>query len=28
MENTYQLGPIKHFPVVTVNHILQDVLTD
>ncbi|KAM5161701.1 dynein light chain Tctex-type 5 [Callospermophilus lateralis] len=28
MENTYQLGPTKHFPVVTVNHILQDVLTD
>ncbi|XP_017388131.1 tctex1 domain-containing protein 1 [Cebus imitator] len=27
MENTYQLGPPKHFPVVTVNHILKDVLT-
>ncbi|KAG8507925.1 Tctex1 domain-containing protein 1, partial [Galemys pyrenaicus] len=27
MENTYQLGPTKHFPVVTVNHILKDVLT-
>ncbi|XP_012876025.1 PREDICTED: tctex1 domain-containing protein 1 [Dipodomys ordii] len=28
MENTYQLGPTKHFPVVTVNHILKDVLTN
>ncbi|XP_012509219.1 PREDICTED: tctex1 domain-containing protein 1 [Propithecus coquereli] len=28
MENTYQLGPPKHFPVVTVNHILKDVLTN
>nr|KAF6445334.1 Tctex1 domain containing 1 [Molossus molossus] len=28
MENTYQLGPSKHFPVVTVNHILRDVLTN
>ncbi|XP_025768267.1 tctex1 domain-containing protein 1 [Puma concolor] len=27
MENTYQLGPTKHFPVVIVNHILKDVLT-
>ncbi|KAJ1063986.1 PREDICTED: tctex1 domain-containing protein 1 [Capra hircus] len=27
MENTYQMGPIKHFPVVIVNHILKDVLT-
>ncbi|XP_036207551.1 tctex1 domain-containing protein 1 [Myotis myotis] len=27
MGNTYQLGPTKHFPVVTVNHILKDVLT-
>ncbi|KAM9688923.1 dynein light chain Tctex-type 5 [Trichechus inunguis] len=28
MENTYQLGPTKHFPVVAVNHILKDVLTN
>ncbi|KAM5266668.1 dynein light chain Tctex-type 5 isoform 1-T1 [Hipposideros larvatus] len=28
VENTYQLGPAKHFPVVTVNHILKDVLTN
>uniref|UniRef100_A0A8C6QQG8 Dynein light chain Tctex-type 5 n=2 Tax=Nannospalax galili TaxID=1026970 RepID=A0A8C6QQG8_NANGA len=28
MENTYQLGPTKHFPVVTVNSILKDVLTN
>ncbi|KAI5938044.1 Tctex1 domain-containing protein 1 [Manis javanica] len=28
MENTYQLGPTKHFPVVLVNHILKDVLTN
>ncbi|XP_004483735.1 dynein light chain Tctex-type 5 [Dasypus novemcinctus] len=28
MENTYQLGPTKHFPVVAVNHILRDVLTN
>ncbi|XP_037682894.1 tctex1 domain-containing protein 1 [Choloepus didactylus] len=27
MENTYQLGPTKHFPVDAVNHILRDVLT-
>nr|XP_015861182.1 dynein light chain Tctex-type 5 isoform X1 [Peromyscus maniculatus bairdii] len=27
MENTYQLGPTKHFPVATVNRILKDVLT-
>uniref|UniRef100_A0A8C6GU50 Dynein light chain Tctex-type 5 n=2 Tax=Mus spicilegus TaxID=10103 RepID=A0A8C6GU50_MUSSI len=27
MENTYQLGPTKPFPVATVNHILEDVLT-
>ncbi|XP_040613015.1 dynein light chain Tctex-type 5 isoform X2 [Mesocricetus auratus] len=27
VENTYQLGPTKHFPVATVNHILKDVLT-
>ncbi|XP_004679571.1 PREDICTED: tctex1 domain-containing protein 1 [Condylura cristata] len=27
MENTYQLGPTKHFPVITVNRILKDVLT-
>ncbi|XP_012370762.1 tctex1 domain-containing protein 1 [Octodon degus] len=27
VENTYQLGPTKHFPVVTVSHILKDVLT-
>ncbi|KAL6065957.1 hypothetical protein STEG23_030060 [Scotinomys teguina] len=27
MENTYQLGPKKHFPVATVNRILKDVLT-
>ncbi|KAM4640801.1 dynein light chain Tctex-type 5 [Discoglossus pictus] len=26
MENTYQLGPTKRFPVVTVNNILKDVL--
>ncbi|XP_074077342.1 dynein light chain Tctex-type 5 [Macrotis lagotis] len=28
MENTYQLGPDKHFPVDVVNHILKDVLTN
>uniref|UniRef100_A0A8C2UWT6 Uncharacterized protein n=2 Tax=Chinchilla lanigera TaxID=34839 RepID=A0A8C2UWT6_CHILA len=28
VENTYQLGPTKRFPVVTVNHILKDVLTN
>ncbi|XP_012783477.3 dynein light chain Tctex-type 5 [Ochotona princeps] len=28
MENTYQLGPTKPFPVATVNHILKDVLTN
>uniref|UniRef100_H0WUK6 Dynein light chain Tctex-type family member 5 n=2 Tax=Otolemur garnettii TaxID=30611 RepID=H0WUK6_OTOGA len=28
MGNTYQLGPPKHFPAVTVNHILKDVLTN
>ncbi|XP_045055489.1 dynein light chain Tctex-type 5 isoform X1 [Desmodus rotundus] len=28
MENTYQLGPTKHFPVAIVNHILKDVLTN
>ncbi|XP_004411921.1 PREDICTED: tctex1 domain-containing protein 1 [Odobenus rosmarus divergens] len=28
MENTYQLGPTKHFPAVIVNHILKDVLTN
>ncbi|XP_055485031.1 dynein light chain Tctex-type 5 [Psammomys obesus] len=27
MENTYQLGPTKHFPATTVNRILEDVLT-
>ncbi|CAH2310958.1 Hypothetical predicted protein [Pelobates cultripes] len=27
MENTYQLGPAKRFPVATVNNILKDVLT-
>ncbi|XP_069088584.1 dynein light chain Tctex-type 5 [Pleurodeles waltl] len=27
MENTYQLGPTKRFPVATVNNILKDVLT-
>ncbi|XP_021015132.1 tctex1 domain-containing protein 1 isoform X2 [Mus caroli] len=27
MENTYQLGPTKPFPVATVNRILEDVLT-
>ncbi|KAG5847441.1 dynein light chain Tctex-type 5 [Anguilla rostrata] len=27
MENTYQLGPVKRFPVLTVNNILKDVLT-
>uniref|UniRef100_A0A8D0HET6 Dynein light chain Tctex-type family member 5 n=1 Tax=Sphenodon punctatus TaxID=8508 RepID=A0A8D0HET6_SPHPU len=27
MENSYQLGPTKRFPVVTVNNILKDVLT-
>lgn len=27
VENTYQLGPRKHFPMVTVNHVLKDVLT-
>ncbi|XP_006879897.1 PREDICTED: tctex1 domain-containing protein 1 [Elephantulus edwardii] len=28
VENTYQLGPTKRFPVVSVNHILKDVLTN
>ncbi|XP_045876372.1 dynein light chain Tctex-type 5 [Meles meles] len=28
MENTYQLGPTQHFPVVIVNQILKDVLTN
>ncbi|EMP32375.1 Tctex1 domain-containing protein 1-B, partial [Chelonia mydas] len=28
LENTYQLGPAKRFPVVTVNNILKDVLTN
>uniref|UniRef100_H0VQD9 Dynein light chain Tctex-type family member 5 n=2 Tax=Cavia porcellus TaxID=10141 RepID=H0VQD9_CAVPO len=28
VENTYQLGPTKHFSVVTVNRILEDVLTN
>ncbi|XP_034876043.1 dynein light chain Tctex-type 5 [Mirounga angustirostris] len=28
MENTYQLGPTKHFPAAIVNHILKDVLTN
>ncbi|XP_020848802.1 dynein light chain Tctex-type 5 [Phascolarctos cinereus] len=28
MENTYQLGPGKCFPVDAVNHILKDVLTN
>ncbi|XP_061489351.1 dynein light chain Tctex-type 5 isoform X2 [Rhineura floridana] len=27
IENTYQLGPAKCFPVVTVNNILKDVVT-
>ncbi|XP_030630312.1 dynein light chain Tctex-type 5 [Chanos chanos] len=27
MENTYQLGPVKRFPVLTVTDILKDVLT-
>ncbi|XP_030061933.1 dynein light chain Tctex-type 5 [Microcaecilia unicolor] len=27
MENTYQLGPTKRFPVTTVNNILKEVLT-
>ncbi|XP_059839593.1 dynein light chain Tctex-type 5 isoform X2 [Hemitrygon akajei] len=27
MENTYQLEPSKHFPDLTVNNILKDVLT-
>nr|XP_020661719.1 tctex1 domain-containing protein 1 [Pogona vitticeps]XP_020661720.1 tctex1 domain-containing protein 1 [Pogona vitticeps] len=27
MENTYQLGPTKCFPVVTVNNILKDVVS-
>ncbi|XP_006205435.1 dynein light chain Tctex-type 5 isoform X1 [Vicugna pacos] len=27
MENTYQLGPTKRFPVAIVNRILKDVLT-
>ncbi|XP_060062365.1 dynein light chain Tctex-type 5 isoform X1 [Erinaceus europaeus] len=27
MENTYQLGPTKNFPVGVVNHILKAVLT-
>ncbi|KAL0966804.1 hypothetical protein UPYG_G00300340 [Umbra pygmaea] len=28
MENTYQLAPYQRFPVVTVNEILKDVLTN
>ncbi|XP_003365159.2 dynein light chain Tctex-type 5 [Equus caballus] len=28
LENTYQLGPTKPFPVVVVNHILKDVLSN
>ncbi|XP_053511526.1 dynein light chain Tctex-type 5 [Artibeus jamaicensis] len=28
VENTYHLGPSKHFPVAIVNHILKDVLTN
>ncbi|XP_004841554.1 tctex1 domain-containing protein 1 [Heterocephalus glaber] len=28
MENTYQLGPMKHFPMVIINCILKDVLTN
>ncbi|KAM4871651.1 dynein light chain Tctex-type 5 [Thomomys bottae] len=28
LENTYQLRPTKPFPVVTVNYILKDVLTN
>ncbi|XP_063795217.1 dynein light chain Tctex-type 5 isoform X2 [Pseudophryne corroboree] len=27
MDNTYQLGPSRRFPVATVNNILKDVLT-
>ncbi|KAM4721882.1 dynein light chain Tctex-type 5 [Rhinophrynus dorsalis] len=27
MENTYQIGPTRRFPVATVNNILKDVLT-
>ncbi|XP_028283947.1 tctex1 domain-containing protein 1-A-like [Parambassis ranga] len=27
MENTYQMGPYKHFPVSAVTDILKDVLT-
>ncbi|KAE8609639.1 hypothetical protein XENTR_v10011866 [Xenopus tropicalis] len=27
MENTYQTGPTKRFPVASVNNILKDVLT-
>ncbi|CAG5897015.1 dynein light chain Tctex-type 5-A-like isoform 1-T2 [Menidia menidia] len=27
LENTYQLGPLKRFPVAAVTHILTDVLT-
>ncbi|XP_077189543.1 dynein light chain Tctex-type 5 isoform X2 [Paroedura picta] len=27
LENTYQLGPAKYFPVATVNNILKDVVT-
>ncbi|XP_068098584.1 dynein light chain Tctex-type 5 [Hyperolius riggenbachi] len=27
MENTYQIGPARRFPVATVNNILKDVLT-
>lgn len=27
MENTYQMGPYRRFPVLTVNDILKDVLT-
>ncbi|XP_062337229.1 dynein light chain Tctex-type 5 [Osmerus eperlanus] len=26
MENTYQMGPYRRFPVITVNDILKDVL--
>ncbi|MEE6494892.1 hypothetical protein FKM82_001890 [Ascaphus truei] len=28
MENSYQLGPTRRFPVATVNNILKDVLTN
>ncbi|XP_075688206.1 dynein light chain Tctex-type 5 [Rhinoderma darwinii] len=27
LENTYQIGPARRFPVATVNNILKDVLT-